>query len=62
MPRPEHVEVAQLLLEKATGDLVALRVLVADENQTDHVIGFHAQQAVEKSIKAVLATCEIEIP
>lgn len=62
MPRPEHVEVAQLLLEKATGDLAALRVLAADQNQADHVVGFHAQQAVEKSIKAVLASREIEIP
>lgn len=62
MPRPEHLEVARLLLEKATGDLVALQVLAADQNQADHVVGFHAQQAVEKSIKAVLASREMEIP
>ncbi|MHB1808829.1 MAG: HEPN domain-containing protein [Solirubrobacteraceae bacterium] len=62
MPGPEHVEVAQLLLEKATGDLAALRVLATDPNQADHVVGFHAQQAVEKSIKAVLASREVEIP
>jgi len=62
LPGPEHVEVAQLLLEKAGGDLAALRVLAADQNQADHVVGFHAQQAVEKSIKAVLASREIEIP
>lgn len=51
-----------MLLEKATGDLTALRTLAADQNQADHVVGFHAQQAVEKSIKAVLASREIEIP
>lgn len=62
LPRPEHVEVAQILLEKATGDLTALRTLAADQNQTDHVVGFHAQQAVEKAIKAVLASYEVEIP
>lgn len=62
LPRPEHVEVAQLLLEKAGGDLAALSVLAADQNQADHVVGFHAQQAVEKAIKAVLASREIEIP
>jgi HEPN domain-containing protein len=62
LPTPEHLEVAGLLLEKARGDLAAARVLAADENQTDHVVGFHAQQAVEKSIKAVLAAGEIEIP
>jgi HEPN domain-containing protein len=62
LPGPEHVEVARLLLEKATGDLAALRVLAADPNQADHVVGLHAQQAVEKSIKAVLASREVEIP
>lgn len=62
MPRLEHVEVAGLLLEKATGDLAALQVLAVDPNQADHVVGFHAQQAVEKSIKAVLASREVEIP
>jgi predicted RNase H-like HicB family nuclease len=54
LPTPEHREVAQLLLEKATGDLAAAELLAADERQADHVVGFHAQQAVEKSIKAVL--------
>jgi HEPN domain-containing protein len=62
LPTPEHFEVAGLLLEKARGDLAAARLLAADENQTDHVVGFHDQQAVEKSIKAILAASEIEIP
>lgn len=62
MPTPEHLEVAGLLLEKASGDLTALRVLAADPAQADHVVGFHAQQAVEKSIKAVLASREVELP
>jgi len=62
LPGPEHIEVARVLLEKATGDLSALRLLAADENQSDHVVGFHAQQAIEKSIKAVLASREVEIP
>jgi HEPN domain-containing protein len=47
------VEVARVLLEKAAGDLAALELLASDQNQADHVVGFHAQQAVEKSIKAV---------
>lgn len=62
MPTPEHLEVARLLLDKAAGDLAAVRVLAADVNQADHVVGFHAQQTVEKSIKAVLASREVEIP
>jgi HEPN domain-containing protein len=59
---PEHREVAKLLLQKAREDLSAARVLVATEDQADHVIGFHLQQAVEKALKAVLAERMIEIP
>ena len=58
----EHIEVARVLLAKAAGDLAAVRLLATDENQSDHVVGFHAQQAVEKAIKAVLVSREIEIP
>jgi HEPN domain-containing protein len=59
---PEHREVAQLLLQKAREDLSAAQVLVATEEQADHVIGFHLQQAIEKALKALLALQEIEIP
>jgi HEPN domain-containing protein len=58
----EHREVARVLLAKAAGDLAAVRLLAMDENQSDHVVGFHAQQAAEKAIKAVLVSREIEIP
>lgn len=51
-----------MLLEKAEGDLAAVRLLAGDEHQSDHVVGFHAQQTVEKAIKAVLVSREIEIP
>jgi HEPN domain-containing protein len=59
---PEHREVAGLLLQKAREDLSAAQVLVATEDQADHVIGFHLQQAVEKALKSVLAERAIEIP
>lgn len=59
---PEHREVAKLLLQKAREDLSAAQVLVATEDQADHVIGFHLQQAVEKALKSVLADREVEIP
>ena len=62
MSTPEHREVAQLLLQKAREDLSAAQVLIATENQADHVIGFHLQQAVEKALKAILAKQAIEIP
>lgn len=61
MSTPEHHEVARLLLEKANEDLSAARALIA-EDQADHVIGFHFQQAAEKALKAVLAENAIEIP
>ncbi|MHB8243259.1 MAG: HEPN domain-containing protein [Solirubrobacteraceae bacterium] len=53
---------ARVLLGKAEGDLAAARLLAGDEHQSDHVVGFHAQQAVEKAIKAVLVSREVEIP
>lgn len=62
MPTPEHREVAQLLLDKATDDLAAAKALIATGGQADHVVGFHLQQAVEKSLKAVLAFRAVEIP
>ena len=62
MSTPEHDEVAQLLLQKAREDLSAAQVLAATENQADHVVGFHLQQAVEKALKAVLAHQMTEIP
>jgi HEPN domain-containing protein len=59
---PEHREVASLLLQKAREDLSAAQVLVVTEDQTDSVIGFHLQQAVEKAAKSVLAWRAVEIP
>lgn len=62
MSTPEHREVAQLLLRKARADLSAANALVATENQADHIIGFHLQQAVEKALKAALVEHTVEIP
>ena len=59
---PEELEFADLLLRKAASDLSAARALAADSDQRDGVVGFHAQQAVEKSLKAVLAVRGLEIP
>jgi HEPN domain-containing protein len=62
LPTPEELEVADLLLVKAASDLSAARALASDPAQHDDVVGFHAQQAVEKSLKAVLAVRGFEIP
>jgi hypothetical protein len=42
-------------MEKAAGDERILFRLIDDEDIPDDGLGFHAQQAVEKMIKAVLA-------
>jgi HEPN domain-containing protein len=62
LPTPEQLEVADLYLTKAASDLAAARALASDAGQQDDVVGFHAQQTVEKSIKAVLALKGIDIP
>lgn len=50
------------MLTAARSDLRPARVLAADDPQTGDVIGFHAQQTVEKAIKAVLVASGIAIP
>lgn len=50
---------AQLLMEKAAGDEKILFRLIDDDDIPDDGLGFHAQQAVEKMIKAVLAHNEV---
>jgi HEPN domain-containing protein len=51
----EPDELAALLARKATEDAVALREFAANSEIADTVLGFHAQQAIEKWLKAVLA-------
>ena len=47
-------EQRQRLLAKAAEDERAMAVLAADATTADAVVGFHAQQAVEKCLKALL--------
>jgi len=47
--------VAALLLAAARDDAKALHALAALPDIADGIVGFHAQQAVEKSLKAVLS-------
>jgi HEPN domain-containing protein len=59
---PEESEEAARLLMAAHADLRAAKVLAADVDQANEVVGFHAQQAVEKAIKSVLVVSGVEIP
>ncbi len=53
-------DLAKKFLELAARDCNALRVLAADSSTADEAVGFHAQQAVEKCLKAVLILHLIE--
>ena len=55
-------EHAELLLRKAAQDEFTLEKLFPDPASPDEVIGFHAEQAVEKTLKAVLALSEVPYP
>jgi HEPN domain-containing protein len=59
MRSSEH---AELLLRKARQDEFALEKLVTDPASPDEILGFHAQQAVEKTLKAVLALHDVRYP
>jgi HEPN domain-containing protein len=61
-PSPEQVEYAEMLLRRANGDLYACRALAGDAAVDDGVIGFHAQQAVEKALKVGLVVNDVELP
>jgi HEPN domain-containing protein len=58
----EQVEVAGVLLERAQSDLRAADKLAEDAAMDDDVVGFHAQQAVEKSLKVALVVGGIDFP
>jgi HEPN domain-containing protein len=51
-----------MLLRLAAGDLYACRKLAADADVEDHIIGFHAQQTVEKALKVALVLADSELP
>jgi hypothetical protein len=52
----------QLLLRKARSHRIALDHVGPDPTFADTIVGFHAQQAIEKTIKAVLSHNQIAYP
>jgi HEPN domain-containing protein len=56
------IDLARQLLDAAVNDELMARSLLPVEGVTDAGIGYHAQQAVEKAIKAVLAAKGIKFP
>jgi HEPN domain-containing protein len=55
-PRAE----AAILARKAADDAKAMQLLAPNQEISDEIIGFHAQQAVEKWLKAVLGFRGVE--
>ena len=51
-----------MLLRRAKGDLQACRVLADDMDIDDNIVGFHAQQAVEKALKVALVLVDADLP
>jgi HEPN domain-containing protein len=61
-PIPEQIEVAELLAEKAAGDLLVAKKLAPYPDIDDDAIGFHTQQAVEKALKVGLTLRGTDYP
>ena len=55
MPQHDRLDLARVLLARAIDDETLVRKVSADTEVADAIVGFHAQQATEKLIKAVLA-------
>lgn len=56
------VDLARALLRKAADDLYVAQRLAADADAPGWILGFHAQQVVEKALKAVLSLHRVEYP
>ncbi len=52
-------EQALLLLKKAEEDITLLSEVIASERISNEIFGFHAQQAAEKCLKAILSELDV---
>ncbi len=60
MSKPEGQDLAKVLARKAEDDAKAMQLLGPDSGISDEIVGFHAQQAVEKWLKAAMAMSGLE--
>jgi HEPN domain-containing protein len=58
----DHRDLARELIGLAEDDRAAAAALLDVEGVSDAIVAFHAQQAVEKSLKAVLASRGVDFP
>lgn len=61
-PKPDLGDLAARFARKAESDEIVLQKLADDPDVPDDLIGFHAQQALEKLLKAALARAGIAPP
>jgi len=59
-PELEPNQLAAILAQKANEDAVAVREIEGNPEIADSILGFHAQQAIEKWLKAVLAANRVD--
>ncbi len=55
MPKRDSRDLSRVLATKAAGDEATPQALWKDASVPDEVLGFHAQQAIEKRLKSALA-------
>lgn len=55
MSSPEARDLAKVLARKAEDDARAMHLLAPNPEISDEIVGFHAQQAIEKWLKSVMA-------
>ena len=60
--RPRPMEMAREFIEKADNDLFSARTLIEAEGGPTDTPAFHAQQAAEKGLKAILTAHQIDAP
>ena len=60
--QPPEDDVAALLLARADEDIALVRASVGAAEIADAIVGFHAQQAAEKLLKALLARRRVAYP
>jgi len=58
----DQADLARELLGLAVDDLTAAQALVDVPSVTEAIVGFHAQQAAEKALKAALAAAGRDFP
>jgi HEPN domain-containing protein len=60
LSRLESRDLARVLARKAENDAKAMQLLAPNSDISDEIVGFHAQQAIEKWLKAVMALHGLE--